>query len=68
MLRFMLPTLVGVTLQFPKESHASVALGATRIAADANGTVKLRLDQSLLAANVPVTLSELPVSTDFLED
>lgn len=68
MLRFMMPTLVGVTLQFPKESHASVALGATRIAADANGTVKLRLDQALLAANVPVTLSELPVSTDFLED
>ena len=67
-LRFMLPTLVGVTLQFPKESHATVALGATRIAADASGLVKLRLDKAMLAANVPVTLSELPVSTDFLED
>jgi hypothetical protein len=67
-LRFMLPTLVGITLRFPKESHATVALGATRVAADASGLVKLRLDKSLLAANVPVTLSEMPASVDFLED
>ena len=68
MLRFMLPTLVGITLHFPKESHATVALGTTRVAADANGVVMLRLDKAMLAANVPVTLSELPVSTGFLED
>lgn len=67
-LRFVLPTLVGVTLQFPKESHASVALGETRVAADASGLVKLRLDKALLAANVPVTLSEMPASVDFLEN
>ncbi|WP_332877724.1 DUF2987 domain-containing protein [Massilia sp. S19_KUP03_FR1] len=68
MLRFLMPDLVGVKLQFRKESHATVVLGATRIAADANGLVKLRLDKSLLAANVPVTLSEIPASTDFLQD
>ena len=68
MLRFMMPTLIGITLKFPKEAHASVVLGTTRIAADANGLVKLRLDKALMAANVPVTLSELPVSTDFLQD
>jgi hypothetical protein len=68
MLRFMLPTLVGITLHFPKESHATVALGETRVAADANGLVMLRLDKALLAANVPVTLSELPIKTGFLED
>jgi hypothetical protein len=68
MLRFMMPTLVGVTLQFPKASHATVLLGTTRIAADANGLVKLPLDKALLAANVPVVLSERPVSTDFIPD
>lgn len=68
MLRFMMPTLVGITLQFPKASHATVLLGTTRIAADTNGLVKLRLDKVLLAANVPVVLSEMPVSTDFISD
>ena len=68
MLRFMMPTLVGITLQFPKASRATVLLGTTRVAADANGLVKLHLDKALLAANVPVVLSEMPVSTDFIPD
>ena len=37
-------------------------------AADANGVIKLPLDQALLTANAPVTLSELPASADFIED
>ena len=72
MLRFMMPTLVGIKLQFRKESQATVSInaadGVKRVAADANGVVKLTLDKKLLAANVPVTLSELPNSVDFLED
>lgn len=72
MLRFMMPTLVGVKLQFRKASHATVSInaadGVKRVAADANGVVKLTLDKKLLAANVPVTLSELPASVDFLQD
>jgi len=71
-LRFLMPTLVGVKLQFPKASQATVSLttadGVKRLAADADGVVKLPLDQALLIANVPVTLSELPVSADFIED
>jgi hypothetical protein len=63
---------VGVKLQFPKASHATVSLatadGIKRLAADANGVIKLPLDQALLTANVPVTLSELPASADFLEN
>lgn len=69
MLRFMMPTMVGVTLQFPKASHASVSLGSAKpIDADAKGVVKLRLDKALLAANVPVTFSDVPASADFIED
>jgi hypothetical protein len=72
MLRFLMPNLVGVKLQFPKASHATVSLatadGIKRLAADANGVIKLPLDQALLTANVPVTLSELPASADFLEN
>jgi len=72
MLRFLMPTLVGVKLQFPKASHATVSLatadGVKRLEADANGVVKLPLDKALLTANVPVTLSELPASVDFLQD
>lgn len=69
MLRFLMPTMVGITLKFPKESHASVSVGSGKsVDADANGVVKLKLDKALLTANVPVTLSELPASADFMED
>jgi len=68
-LRFMMPTMVGITLQFPKTAHASVSVGGSKpVDADAKGVVTLRLDKALMAANVPVTLSELPASADFLED
>jgi len=72
MLRFLMPTLVGVTLQFPKGSPATVSLttadGIKHFTADANGVIKLPLDKALLTANVPVTLSALPASVDFIED
>lgn len=69
MLRFLMPTMVGVTLKFPKASHATVTLGNAKVlAADANGVVKLMLDEGLATANVPVTLSELPAGVDFITD
>jgi hypothetical protein len=72
MLRFLMPTLVGIVLKFPKEAHASVSFGtgdgAKRVTADANGVLKLTLDKAMLAANVPVTLSDMPISTDFIPD
>lgn len=72
MLRFMMPTITGVTVKFPKGSHSTILLatagGVIRMTADASGLVKLQLNQALLAANVPVTLSKTPIDTDFIED
>lgn len=72
MLSFMVPKFVGVELRFPKESRATVSVqapdGVRKIQADASGIVKVAFDKALLAANVPVQLSELPIAADFMEE
>jgi hypothetical protein len=71
-MRFLMPTMVGIRLAFPKESHATLTINAVSgvklLAADANGVVKVPFDRALFAANAPVTLSELPASGEFIED
>lgn len=68
MLRFLFPTFVGLTLRFPKSSLATLSIGGRRLAVDADGTLRLPLDDALLSENARVVLSERPVSADFLVD
>ncbi len=72
MMRFMLPTFVGIGMQFPRGQAATARiqskLGDKTVNADANGVLKLALDESLLAANAQVTLSQRPQSFDMIAE
>lgn len=72
LMRFMMPTFVGLSMQFPPEEAATARIvsrrGDTTIVADANGVLRLPLDQALLAANAQVTLSQRPQSFDLIAD
>ena len=72
MMRFMLPTFVGIGLHYPRGQAASVRiqsrLGDKTFSADANGVLNLALDESLLAANAHVTLSQRPQSFDMIAE
>lgn len=72
LMRFMMPTFVGLSMQFPRGEAASARIlsrqGGTTIAADGNGVLRLTLDEALLAENPRVTLSQRPHSFDLIAD
>lgn len=72
MMRFMLPTFVGIGLHYPRGQAASARihsrLGDKTVNADANGVLRLALDESLLGANAQVTLSQRPHSFDMIAE
>lgn len=72
LLRFMLPTFVGITLLYPAGQAASATIhaaeGERSVSADAKGMLRLPLDAALLASGAQVTLSQRPQAADFLVD
>lgn len=72
LLRFMLPTFVGITLQYPAGQAASATIrgshGERVVGADADGILRLPLDEALLKSRAQVILSQRPLSADFMVD
>ncbi len=72
MLRFMMPTFVGIGLHYPRGQPASATirsrLGENIVNADAQGVLLLPTDAALLNAKAQVVLSHLPQSADFMTD
>lgn len=72
LLRFMMPTFVGVSLVFPAGQAASATIhgsqGERIVSADAQGVLRLPMDESLVKNRAQVTLSQRPQSADFLVD
>ncbi|MBI3283243.1 MAG: DUF2987 domain-containing protein [Burkholderiales bacterium] len=71
-MRFMMPTFVGLALHYPRgeaaTAHIQSRQGEKTISADANGVLRLMFEESLLAANAQVTLSQRPQSFDLIAD
>jgi len=72
LLRFMMPTFVGITLLYPVGQAASATIHAAQgehtVSADAKGVLRLPLDEALLTSGAQVTLSQRPQAADFLVD
>jgi hypothetical protein len=69
-MRIMLPTFVGLELRFAKLHQATVQIatreGVMKLSANAGGVLRLPLALGLMNANARVTLSERPLSADFI--
>ena len=72
MMRFMLPTFVGIGMHYPRGQAATAriksALGEKTVSTDANGQLRLPFDPALLGANAQVTLSQRPQSFDLIAE
>lgn len=72
MMRFMLPTFVGIQMRYPRgqaaTAHIRTAGGEKTVTPDADGLLRLPLDEALLRAGAQLTLSQRPQSFDFITD
>lgn len=72
LMRFMLPTFVGVSLHYPAGKTASATIRSSQgeriVSTDAGGVLRLPVDEGLLKGRAQVTLSQLPQSADFMVD
>jgi len=72
LLRFMMPTFVGIMLFYPAGQAASATIhgpqGERIVSTDANGVLRLPLDEALWKSGAQVTLSQRPQAADFLVD
>jgi hypothetical protein len=71
-LRFMMPTFAGLSLVYPAGQAASATIhtaqGQHTVSADAQGVLRLPLDEALMRSHAQVSLSQRPQSADFLVD
>jgi hypothetical protein len=72
MMRFLMPTFSGIELRYPPGQAASALIVSARgeavVAADAQGALRLKLDESLAAANAEVILSHAPQAADLIAE
>lgn len=72
MMRFLMPTFVGVQMRFPAGQRASATIRSGEqervVNADGNGVLQLPFDEATMAANPRVTLQQRPQSVDFIAD
>ncbi len=70
LMSFFMPKFIGIEFQFGKPAQQYVQIlaknGAKKIAVDAKGAVQLQIDESLIAENPAIVLSERPQNMDFV--